>query len=351
VPEKRGDGILFPALIIGLGRFGLEALTWFRQRLLARFGDTELFPNVRVLGIDTDAASAEETVRASAGVLRREEILLARLGRAGRYLRPPDSLPPVSGWLPAKALFRIPREPLPQGNRALGRLAFVDNYRGIVARLCRELAPLTKEKALSQAIERTGLGLRTNRPHVYIVASLAGGTGSGMVVDLAYVVRAQLRQGGYEPPSVIGLFNLPEGPPQERALRNRGTRENESSEIQTRVEMVLGVDSLNSDCKTRSSPETVLARANAYAALVELLQFSSEADVFQAHYDTRSSPLVDSGPPFSRAVLLATSDPAAAGETLSREVLTPLGHEAEQMRSEVRGQKAEVRRQTEALLL
>ena len=55
---------------------------------------------------------------------------------------------------------------------------------------------------------------RSNRPRVYVLAGLAGGSGSGMFLDLTYTLRQLLKQIGYDQPEVIGLFLLPptEGP-------------------------------------------------------------------------------------------------------------------------------------------
>jgi hypothetical protein len=47
--------------------------------------------------------------------------------------------------------------------------------------------------------------MRSNRPRVYLVAGLGGGTGSGMVLDLAYAVRHRLKRLGYENPDITGL--------------------------------------------------------------------------------------------------------------------------------------------------
>ena len=91
----------------------------------------------------------------------------------------------------------------------MGRLAFIDHYRAIAGRIQAELDVSTKPETLTAANKNTRLGLRTNRPRVYLVANLAGGTGSGMLIDAAYVARAQLRQLGYAEPEVIGLLFLP----------------------------------------------------------------------------------------------------------------------------------------------
>ena len=108
-----------------------------------------------------------------------------------------------------RMLYRIPRSQLTTGVRALGRLAFCDNYRSILRRLQSELRACLDPEALAQAARQTRLGLRTNRPRVYLVTSLAGGTGGGMFLDLAYTVRALLRQLGYAQPDVTGLLLLP----------------------------------------------------------------------------------------------------------------------------------------------
>ena len=69
--------------------------------------------------------------------------------------------------------------------------------------------PAPDRRRCTAADKTTRLGLRTNRPRVYIIAGLAGGTGSGMFIDLAYAIHRQLRQLGYAMPEVVGLFFLP----------------------------------------------------------------------------------------------------------------------------------------------
>ena len=105
--------------------------------------------------------------------------------------------------------------------RAFGRLALFDNYRLIAQRVRQEVETfLTDDAADAGATEETGLGLRTNRPRAYVVAGLAGGTGGGMFLDLAYLIRHELRQVGYLRPEVVGVFFVPPG----RRGRPRGTR-------------------------------------------------------------------------------------------------------------------------------
>src|SRR5436190_466474 len=52
-PEQTGPGALFPALVVGLGHFGLLVLQRLRRTLRERFGNTSL-PHLRMLYIDTE---------------------------------------------------------------------------------------------------------------------------------------------------------------------------------------------------------------------------------------------------------------------------------------------------------
>lgn len=155
-------------------------------------------------------------------------------------------------------------------------------------------------EALHSAARQTGLGMRGNRVRVYLVTSLVGGTGSGMFLDLAYNVRALLKQAGYEQPDVVGLLLLP------AVDRNR----------------------------TRT-----LTLGNAYAALRELSHFAAPGTTFTAGYHQREAPVQDGEPPFSRCVLLSLPDETDEQATremveqaslfLARDLCSPLGRAAD----------------------
>jgi hypothetical protein len=200
-------------------------------------------------------------------------------------------------------LYRIPRSQMTTGIRALGRLAWCDNYRAIVHRLRAELEALLDPEPLAAADRQTKLGLRTNRPRVDVVTGLAGGTGGGMFLDLAYTVRALLAQTGCERPDVAGLLLLP-------AVDKNRTR--------------------------------ALALGNAYAAPTELNHFARPDTWFRAQYVENES-LEDSAPPFGRCVVLSLPEEtdeagvrqvvARAGQYLSRDMCSPLGRAADLARA------------------
>jgi eukaryotic-like serine/threonine-protein kinase len=304
VVEVSGDGPLMPALIVALGDQGLTVLQSFREALWERYGALESLPHVRMVYIDTDPEVLRNVSRGSPEtVLAGSEILLARLNRASHFLRQKDGRLPIDSWFDPQMLFRIPRAQVTTGLRALGRLAFCDNYLNLSRRLREELTACSAPERLAAAARNTRLGPRTNQPRVYVITSLAGGTGGGMFLDLAYVIRSQLKSMGFAQPDTVGLFLLP------------------------------GVD---------RNPARSLALGNTYAALKELNHYSN-GGLFKGHYHEHEPAIQDADPPFRRCVLLplppegktreAGEVAAQAGEFLWRDLFTPLGRTADARRA------------------
>src|SRR5207244_1261607 len=139
-PAAPPGGVLVPAVVVGLGYLGLKALRQFRKILNDQLGTPEMLPHIRFLYIDTDPDAAQEATGGDAEeALRFQEVLPARLHRPSHYLKTRDGKVPVQTWLNPKVLYRIPRQQKNAGVRALGRLAFVDNFRAISRRLDLEL--------------------------------------------------------------------------------------------------------------------------------------------------------------------------------------------------------------------
>jgi serine/threonine protein kinase len=300
-PEYNGNGVLCPALVLGLGQLGMTVVQRLRQSLHTRFGGMDRLPHLHLMVLDTDPEVVRAATRGPDGArLSETDVLLAPLNRPSHYLKPRDGRPDVESWLPSRMLYRIPRSQVTTGVRALGRLALCDNYRHIARRLQTELNACLNPDALASAVQQTGLGVRTNRVRVYVVANLAGGTGGGMFLDMAYLVRSMLKRAGYEQPDVVGLFLLP------NVDRNR-----------TRTQ-TLG---------------------NVYAALRELSYFAQPGTKFSAQYHRREPAVEDGEPPFGRCILLPlpeeTDEQATrelvedAGLFLSRDLCSPLGPAAD----------------------
>ena len=144
-------------------------------------------------------------------------------------------------WLSRRWLYNIPRSLQTEGLRPFGRLAFVDHCPKILDRLCSALQTATSEEAVDRSRQTTGLEFAGESPNVFVVASLAGGTGSGVALDLGYAVR-----------KVLGELQLPD-------------------------QRVFGVLTHSTSRKAASRD---LAIANTLAALQELRHFGGASRLF-----------------------------------------------------------------------
>jgi len=297
--ETTGNGVLLPGLVVGLGGMGGQVLQQLRKALRKR-NPTETWPHLRLLHLDTDPEAVGQPLPGEPdAVLATDESLLTRFHRPSHYLKRQKERQELEQWLPLFSLTRVPRDQVTaRGWRALGRLAFVSAGPAVATRLREELEACVATEALAACARRTGLGLRTNRPRVYVATSLVGGTGGGMFLDVAYAVRRTLAQLGYPRAEVVGLFLLP-GP-------ERGA-------------------------------ESARAVANAFAALTELGHFAKPDAGVRGDGE-------DGQPPFSRCVLLqlpASADGSAAvreltaqaGDFLCRDLTTALGRAADDGRA------------------
>jgi serine/threonine protein kinase len=291
-PEKIGSGALMPAVVIGVGAVGDRIVRYLRRAVAEQFGGADATPQLRLLSVDTDPETA-------AGG---RDVILTRMYRPSHYLTKSRDGGGLD-WLPGGLLYRLPRNPSTTGLRGLGRLAFWDHSKTIEDRLRTELQAVLSPAALSEAERRTGAGIRTNRPRVYIIANPAGGTGGGMFLDMGYLARHVLRKLGYTQPDVVGVLLLP------------------------------SVD------KGATRPA---ALTNTYATLTELAHFSRTDTAYEARFGPRDPAVFDSDRPFGRCLCLPlppASDAAARGQSAGaaaglvyRELLAPLGRAADAAR-------------------
>lgn len=137
--------------------------------------------------------------------------------------------------------------------RPIGRLCFFRNYINFKQLMETKLASLDKIRDM-EAAQNRGFPVVGNYQLIYVVSSLCGGTGSGMFMDTAHRLRAQVRNNG----RIVGIFFLPD---------------------------VLEAE-ISSDLQRRR------IRANAYAALKELNYFQ-ETQQFRALYPSEQRELPD----------------------------------------------------------
>jgi serine/threonine protein kinase len=193
-----------PTLFIALGGTAALVLRKLRKRLSDRFGGPSSVPCWQMLLIDTDADALRAAERGAADeALSPNESVFVPLRRAANYRNASERL---LSWLSRRWLYNIPRSLRTEGLRPLGRLAFVDHAQRIADRVRLALAEITSPEAKSKSAITTGMPLRSEAPRVFVVSSICGGTGGGMIFDVAFAVRELLAERGCPVDDVCGVL-------------------------------------------------------------------------------------------------------------------------------------------------
>jgi serine/threonine protein kinase len=217
-----------PTLFVGIGGCGGKVLRSLRRRFEDRLPDPlKMLAPMLLLDSDHRELSAA-TFADEAGHLRPEETVAMPLRRSQDYKE--DSRK-ILEWLSRRWLFNIPRSLQTEGLRPLGRLAFVDHAQEVTQRLKQTIEKLHQDATNLQFL-----------PRIVIVASSCGGTGSGVVTDIAFLARQIIEK-------------LPD-----------------SKNAEIFAVLVHGT--------TRNLQQQELAAANTVATLTELTQFHRPAAVF-----------------------------------------------------------------------
>ncbi|MDP2341400.1 MAG: tubulin-like doman-containing protein [Deltaproteobacteria bacterium] len=208
-PKKLKHGRYPPTILIGLGGTGSKAILWLRRMMLERFGKVDALPGVAYLSIDTDTASdkppAEEMFKhdpySEQVSFKPHERLNTKVNFTG--ILGPNLIqhPHIREWwdpsLEISESFNL--ETGAGQMRPLSRLVFFGNHERIQDALKRAQAQVT-----SVDLDNTRLKV-DDKVRVVVVAGWAGGTGSGMFLDLAALIRTCMGQ----KIRVDGFFVLP----------------------------------------------------------------------------------------------------------------------------------------------
>ncbi len=294
-PEQHGPGVLVPTLIVGLGDHGRRILERLQELVRQRFGGLDRVPHLRWLCIDPSGPRPGEPPA--------YEVVATPLHRPAHYLQQPR-LADLEQRLPPGVLYRLNRQhDSPQGVRALGWLALWDHAAAVRKQFRRHLHALLADDPLRQAAAATGLELRSNRPRAYLLADLGGGTGSGMLLEAAYLLQREFERSGGLPPAVHAVVLLPQG--------GRPTSNDAAGRL-----------------------------ANAAAALLELWHYQSGQGIYHAPpLAEGESPWTASYPPLQELCLIGYNDEeemharpmalAAAARLLFLQLFSPLGRHRE----------------------
>jgi serine/threonine protein kinase len=193
-----------PTVFVGVGGTAGRVLSQLQRRLRSSYGDPAAVPAVRMLLLDTDSKDLATTIfRRSDGSIPAQNTLAIPLRGSKDYRADSKRL---LEWLGRRWLYNIPRSLQTEGMRPFGRLAFVDHCPKILDGLSNALQLATSAEAVDRSQQTTGFDFDGDAPNVFIVASLAGGTGSGVAIDLGYAVRKVLGELGLPDQRVYGLL-------------------------------------------------------------------------------------------------------------------------------------------------
>ena len=255
----RSNVVFRPTVIIGLGGTGYGAILKLKTKFIEADGSVP--PIIRFLAIDT-TENVEHTAKTREGIpveLDPNEKFVLSVANPGALINGNNEH--IDDWWPRN----IPTKAITDGAgqvRARGRLALFAKSREIFAQIRKAVDDVMQIKMSKQMYAERFRISNKGGVEVYIVGSLAGGTGSGMFLDVAFIARSFLDSLS----NITGVLALP------RVFIGR--------------------------------PGTSLVQSNAYGALKEIEKFSrlNVNDGFNINYGTSEVQVTQ--PPFNLLYLI-----------------------------------------------
>lgn len=187
-----------PTILIGLGGTGKEVLLRVRRQFVEKYGSINDFPITSYLYIDTDNAPAEET-----GIARERDYLINEIDfkpsekvfnpvNPSDYIHRINDLPHIKKWLNTNGeIGKLGTMNTGAGQiRPAARLAFFHNYDEIVYKINSAKSTITDSKSINTVKDRHKIkNVNTEKINVYIISSVSGGTGSGIYIDMGFLIR------------------------------------------------------------------------------------------------------------------------------------------------------------------
>ncbi|KIQ53824.1 tubulin-like doman-containing protein, partial [Meiothermus taiwanensis] len=178
-------------VLIGLGGTGKWALLYAKKKFLEAFGEEP--PLVKYLLIDTTAANNDHLLTSDGKKARLQASEILHIEARGASLLPKVH-DEIREWFPPKADLKANILAGAGQIRALGRLALFANA-SLVYENLRDLLALARDYKDERPSRGRNYIYEPYTPHltVVVVGSLAGGTGSGTFLDVAFLLRQLMK--------------------------------------------------------------------------------------------------------------------------------------------------------------
>ncbi|MEN6333977.1 MAG: tubulin-like doman-containing protein, partial [Phycisphaerales bacterium] len=201
--------VVRPTLIVGLGGTGVLVCQWAEHYIRELFGHVPSF--IRFLKLDTDASDDGGPPE---GILS-DFINLFHHVDVGEVVRDNASFPefhPHLDWMRGFREDATFADYGCQGIPRLGRLVFFELRETIVheAVATRFSSLRTSTQQIVEEQPDQFILASDGAPAVHIASSVCGGTGAGMLIDMAYNLRWWSRESFPKPAEVIGHLLLPD---------------------------------------------------------------------------------------------------------------------------------------------
>ena len=191
-------------LFVGLGGTGLTTLLHTKRMLIDTYG--EVPPMIGFLGIDTDGNAYTKSLPSKYGEVTlapNEQVKIQVTDPSGIYLNYRDRF----SWIHDNNVAALTSMTAGAGMvRTNGRFAFGINYPDVEARVKQALNAITNIR-IAQNAKYT---LLDNAVEISMVFSIAGGTGCGTFIDMAYLLKAIQQTNKKSAGKLIGYAVLPD---------------------------------------------------------------------------------------------------------------------------------------------
>ncbi|NJL39108.1 MAG: hypothetical protein HC899_21930 [Leptolyngbyaceae cyanobacterium SM1_4_3] len=208
MPPVVEEKSMVPTVLVGVGGTGAEVLSRMRRLIEESYGSLRKFPIVSFLWIDTNIDYKLDDQQAAGSPLQDHEKHWASVSgnEVRNIMSNMERFPWIESWFPQELERSINALEAGAGQiRAYGRFAFFYNYAKIRDRFNEACSRVKGHESEMQ--KQYGIRIGGNALNVFVVGSLSGGTGSGMIIDLAYCIRSWLR--GQSSSSITAIVPMP----------------------------------------------------------------------------------------------------------------------------------------------